>query len=112
MSNHYLPVFSNDAMCKYYDSEWWFPERERVNSRKRTKEEMLARTICTECSARTECLEYSLQYSGLYGIWAGLGEQERSALQKQRGIMPTAMVDTLSRFNELHVNKESLNEEQ
>lgn len=110
MSEHNLPVFSNEALCKYYDPEWWFPDHERINTRKRTKEEMLARTICTECTARTECLDYSLQYSGLFGIWAGLNEYERSSVQKQRGIVPTAMGDTLSKFNELNTPKEYLDE--
>ena len=112
MSSHYLPVLSTDGMCKNYDPEWWFPEKVRINSRKRTKEEMLARTICTECPVRTECLDYALGYSGLFGIWGGFNEYERARIQKERGIVPTAMVETLSRFGELHIRKEEILDEE
>ena len=112
MSEHYLPVLSTDGLCKNYDSEWWFPEQERINSRKRTKEEMLARTICTECPVRDECLDYSLKYEGIYGIWGGLNEHERIKVRKERGIVPTTMNNTLSFFPVLKTPKEFLDEAQ
>lgn len=112
MSDHYLPVFSELGLCTNYDPEWWFPEHQRKNTRKRTKEEMLARTICAECNVRQECKDYSMQYSGLDGIWAGMNEYERDKEQKRLGIVPTAMNNTLSIFNILNTPKEYLDEAQ
>lgn len=112
MSEHYLPVLSTDGLCKNYDPEWWFPDKETKSLRKRTKEEMLARTICTECPVRQECLDYSLQYEGIYGIWGGLNERERVEARKELGIIPTTMNSTLSLFSVLNTPKEFLDEAQ
>lgn len=110
MSEHYLPVLSERGLCTHYDPEWWFPEIENKRTKKRTKEEMLARTICTECPVRQECKDYAMSYSGLYGIWAGMNEYERDLEQKRLGIVPTAMNTTLSIFNQLNTPKEYLDE--
>lgn len=112
MSEHYLPVFVNDALCKHYDPEWWFPEYGSRKTKQRTKEDLLARTICAECPARQECKEYAMQYSGLFGIWAGMNDYERELEQKRLGIVPTAMNDTLSIFNVLNTPKEFLDDKQ
>jgi WhiB family transcriptional regulator, redox-sensing transcriptional regulator len=95
MTNHYLPVFENKASCADHDPELWFPQEVR-GSRvwTRTPDAMKAREICSECPALMECRNYSLQFSGLYGIWAGKDWYERNDIQKKLGIVPTPMMDT------------------
>lgn len=93
--DHYLPVFENEASCANHDPELWFPQEVR-GSRvwTRTPDSMKARAICQECPALMECHNYSLQFSGLYGIWAGKDWYERNEIQKKLGITPIAMMDT------------------
>ena len=94
MNDHY-PRFENHASCSDHNPDLWFPQ-EKSGSRNwtRTPDAIRARTICASCPARQECLEYSLNYSGLYGIWAGLDWYERREIQDKRGIQPIAMLDT------------------
>jgi hypothetical protein len=39
-------------------------------------------------------MDYSLKYTGLYGIWAGLDWYERAELQDEMNMPTTAMLDT------------------
>lgn len=96
MSNH-MPHFVNEAACanKEYDSEMWFPlEKHGTRSWTRTKSANAARQICLGCPARQECFEYSIKYSRLYGIWAGLDWYERDDIQKENNIIPTPWIFT------------------
>jgi WhiB family redox-sensing transcriptional regulator len=43
-----------------------------------------AKAICATCSVRAECLDYALRTRESYGIWGGLTEVERKALQRGR----------------------------
>lgn len=94
VSDHY-PRFENHASCSDHNPDLWFPQ-EKSGSRNwtRTPDAIRARTICASCPARQECLDYSLNYSGLYGIWAGLDWYERREIQDERGIQPIQMLDT------------------
>lgn len=88
MSNHHVALFDEQALCSTTDPELWFPEPRYRNDTKhyRSEESMQARAICNACPANPECLEYSLRYSGLHGIWAGLDPMQRHKLQEARGI--------------------------
>ena len=94
-TKHTLPVFENVASCASHDPELWFPQEvQRSNKWSRTPDAMKARAICATCPAFQECLDYALQFSGLYGIWAGQDWYERRDLQERLGILPTPMTDT------------------
>jgi len=94
-TEHYLPTFENKASCADYDPELWFPQEVQRNKKwSRTPDAMKARAICASCPALQECLDYALQFSGLYGIWAGQDWYERRELQEKLGILPTPMMDT------------------
>lgn len=90
-----MPRFVNKASCEDHDPELWFPQEQGGHRAwTRTPDAMKARSICKECPALIECRMYSLQYSGLYGIWAGLDWYERDTIQKKLNIVPVAMTDT------------------
>jgi WhiB family redox-sensing transcriptional regulator len=42
-----------------------------------------AKSICTECSVREECLMYALQTNQESGVWGGYAEDERRRLRKR-----------------------------
>ncbi len=64
-----------DALCAQTDPEAFFPEKGGS-----TRD---AKTICTTCEVRGECLEYALQNDERFGIWGGLSERERRKLRRR-----------------------------
>lgn len=90
MSNHHVALFNEQTLCASTDPELWFPEPRYRNDTKHyhSEDSMQARAICNVCPAKPECLEYSLRYSGLHGIWAGLDPTERSRLQDGKSVIP------------------------
>jgi WhiB family redox-sensing transcriptional regulator len=40
--------------------------------------------VCRGCPARTECLDWAIDVGATDGIWGGLDELERRALQRER----------------------------
>jgi WhiB family redox-sensing transcriptional regulator len=97
MSNHHVALFNEQALCASTDPDLWFPEPRYRNdtAHYRTEESMQARAICNACPAKPECLEYSLRYSGLHGIWAGLDPTQRNKLQDSRGVRVIPMHTTI-----------------
>lgn len=99
MIENHLPMFTKQASCfdKEYDPEWWHPQELAGNGRKwsHTPNATLARSICHACPAKQECKDYSLRYSNLTGIWAGLDRIERHSMQVALDITP---IDWLSTY--------------
>lgn len=91
------PDFSAYGDCTNYDPEWWFPnEMSGRTAWSYTYEAKTARNICEGCPIKKECLEYSLQFHGLVGIWGNTDRHERSAMQKALGIKPKSWELTYS----------------
>lgn len=66
-----------DALCAQTDPEVFHPEPgHSVRAAKR---------VCMACEVRTECLDYALGAGEHGGVWGGLSDRERRALQRQRG---------------------------
>ncbi len=65
-----------DANCVGVDPDIFFPERGAS-----TKE---AKSICTACQVRENCLEYALDNGEKFGIWGGTSERERRRLRRAR----------------------------
>lgn len=99
MYNDHMPRFDNHASCSDHDPDLWFPQEKPGNrSWSRTPEAMKAREICSNCPALQECLDYSLKYTGLYGIWAGLDWYERADIQKWAESIPVLMTNTIPHY--------------
>jgi len=43
----------------------------------RIRRESEAKALCRECPAILACRQYALEQGEVYGVWGGLGEQER-----------------------------------
>jgi hypothetical protein len=100
-----FPKFTNEASCTGSATpDDWFPEfspagdpRGRVGIRYRysyTPEAMRARNTCLSCPAYDECLDYSLQWTDLDGIWANKDKYERAEEQRLRNIKTTSLTFT------------------
>jgi WhiB family redox-sensing transcriptional regulator len=77
-----LPVLEG-AACRSEDPELFFgPSAEFVTTRQ--AREAKAKAVCARCPARAECLAYALDSREAYGVWAGLNEDERRAMLRQR----------------------------
>ncbi|MET7758667.1 WhiB family transcriptional regulator [Streptomyces sp. NPDC005389] len=46
-----------------------------------------AKTLCTGCPVRAECLAHALDSRIEHGIWGGMTERERRALLKRRPLV-------------------------
>jgi WhiB family redox-sensing transcriptional regulator len=69
--------------CRGMNSEYFFhadAERGRV----REWREARAKAICQTCPVILECREHALNVQEAYGIWGGLGENERREIIAQR----------------------------
>jgi WhiB family redox-sensing transcriptional regulator len=67
------------ARCRNIDDQsLFFPEHgNRSPSR--------AKAICNRCDVRADCLRAALENDERFGIWGGLTEKERRALQRRAG---------------------------
>ncbi|MFI0812046.1 WhiB family transcriptional regulator [Streptomyces echinatus] len=66
--------WSEDAACRGAQSDELFVDGP---SQKRAK------TVCTGCSVRTECLAEALDNGIEFGVWGGMTERERRALLRR-----------------------------
>jgi hypothetical protein len=107
-----LPEFKNRASCAgdtrpndwfpEFDSNVMLPSRKDARNRySYTPSALRARSVCLNCDAFDECLEYSLQWTDLEGIWANLDTYERKEEQRVRGIQTTSL--TFSYDNPLDI---------
>ena len=63
------------ATCRGTDLEVFFPGRGETAGP--------ARQICAACPVRQACLDYAITNRIVHGIWGGLTERERRALQSR-----------------------------
>lgn len=67
------------AACRGADTEQFFhPENER--GPRRLAREAAAKAVCARCPVQRECADYALRTREPYGIWGGLGENEREEI--------------------------------
>jgi WhiB family redox-sensing transcriptional regulator len=71
------------AACARFDTRLFFhPAGERGESF-RAREEA-AKSVCADCPVLWECRQYALEAREPYGVWGGLGEEERASLLRDR----------------------------
>ena len=63
------------AACRGTDLEVFFPGRGETAGP--------ARQVCAGCPVRQPCLDYAITNRIAYGVWGGLTERERRALQSR-----------------------------
>lgn len=81
-----IPQFKNRPACEGTDTELWFP----VGTGDVKDKAMLTR-ICNGCSAKYECLEYSLKWN-VDGFWAGTTARDRTMLRRKRNLIPKPLL--------------------
>lgn len=63
------------AACRDRDPDVFFPIK--------PEDEREAIRICQGCSVQQDCLEFALQARIRFGIWGGLTEKQRRALERR-----------------------------
>lgn len=97
-----FPRFTHEPSCaNALNPEIWFPDEDSTIQARYARTANFAREICEGCPAREECLDYSLQYENLSGIWAGLDKHERKAEQITRGIVTKPVTLTLDEIRSM-----------
>jgi WhiB family redox-sensing transcriptional regulator len=66
-----------DARCRDAAPELFFGPAQQETRRERLARERRAKAMCDACPALSACRELALETLELYGVWGGLGEQER-----------------------------------
>ncbi len=69
-------AWMDKSKCTYKDRDLFFPASgESVTP---------AKTICTMCPVRNECLDYAIGNNIHHGVWGGLSDRERRKLKRNR----------------------------
>lgn len=69
--------------CRGMNSEYFF-HSDAERGRARDSREAKAKQICQDCPVMTQCREHALSVQEAYGIWGGLGENERREIIANR----------------------------
>lgn len=80
---YHLPVepmpeesWRSQALCAQIDAEIFFPDKGGSSKS--------AKRICSMCPVRLECLQEARDAGERFGVWGGLSERERRALERPR----------------------------
>jgi len=74
-----VDAWRNRSACRDSDPEVFFP----IGSTGPALDQIeTAQRICTACTVRDECLEFSLATNQEAGVWGGTTEEERRKLRK------------------------------
>jgi WhiB family redox-sensing transcriptional regulator len=75
--------WQKDGLCVGMDQDLFFHPWNDT-PRARQNRERAAKAICGECPVKVECLEWSLKVQEPYGVWGGVGEDERRKMLRAR----------------------------
>jgi len=81
-------VFDGTQPCAKTDPDIFFEQEvwidiEHTKWRYQFQYEREAKTLCSTCTFRTECLQIALDEPELQGIWGGTTPRERLALRRR-----------------------------
>ena len=74
------PDWREGAACRDTDPDLFFPigttgpAVEQIDS---------AKTVCTQCEAQADCLDFAIVTNQDSGVWGGTSEEERRVLRRQ-----------------------------
>jgi len=77
--------WQKDGACVGLDQDIFFHPWNDT-PRNRMLREQKAKAICAGCSVRERCLQWSIEVQEPYGVWGGVGEDERKAILRRRRI--------------------------
>lgn len=69
--------WQSEAGCRGSDANLFFSPTHMESKEERHAREARAKSICSDCSVRRQCLEFALATREPHGIWGGLNELER-----------------------------------
>jgi len=76
-------VWQLKAACRGPQAEVFFPPSHFERKDEKADREAMAKDICATCAVQKPCLDYALAIREPHGIWGGLNELERKALEKR-----------------------------
>lgn len=68
------------ARCRSEDAALFFGPNRFEPKRERLAREDAAKAVCQACPALAACREHALANQEFYGVWGGLGENDRRAM--------------------------------
>ncbi len=68
------------ALCRGNHSHLFFPPSTAERKDERERREARAKSICSVCPVKAQCVEYAMEIREPYGIWGGLTESERRTI--------------------------------
>jgi len=78
--------WQSQARCRGSDANLFFSPTHLESREERQQREGRAKSICSECVVRAQCLDFALATRESHGIWGGLNELERRhAMARQAG---------------------------
>jgi WhiB family redox-sensing transcriptional regulator len=69
------PPWMDLGECRGVDPTIFFEMGESESARRANL--LRAKSYCTGCQVRAECLQHAIDNDEIYGVWGGLGENER-----------------------------------
>ena len=76
-------VWQDMAACADHPTDLFFGTEDETPAQ-RTAREASASLVCLACPVIGACLDYALSRPEKFGVWGGLGEQEREQARKRR----------------------------
>ncbi|HEY3833689.1 MAG TPA: WhiB family transcriptional regulator [Acidimicrobiia bacterium] len=70
-----------DAECRGPNGNWFYPPSRPERREERARREAKAKLICSMCAVSRQCLEFAVETREQHGVWGGLTELERRALE-------------------------------
>lgn len=70
------------AACRGEDAAIFYPPNSGESRAERQMREHMAKSICQTCEVKPACLSHAVTNDERYGIWGGLNDLERRALQR------------------------------
>jgi len=78
------------ALCRDTEPELFFP----VGTTGIALEQIAAaKSVCLQCGARSDCLDFALDSNQDSGVWGGLSEEERREIRRERAAARRALAN-------------------
>jgi WhiB family transcriptional regulator, redox-sensing transcriptional regulator len=73
-------LWQRKAACRGPQAAMFFPPSHFERKDEKDQREANAKSICAQCSVRSDCLDFAVRIREPHGIWGGLSETERRPL--------------------------------